>query len=700
MDKYVGKKLDGRYQINELLGVGGMAFVYRAYDIIDDRTVAIKILKEEFLNNNEFLRRFRNESKAIAVLSHPNIVKVYDVSFGDKIQYIVMEYIDGITLKQYISNRKDTDWKESVHFAVQILRALQHAHEKGIIHRDIKPQNIMLLHDGTIKVTDFGIARFAKNETRTMTDKAIGSVHYIAPEQARGDITDAKADIYSVGVLLYEFLTGNLPFEADNAVSVAIMQLQANPTPPRQINNEIPEGLEEITLKAMQKDPSKRYQSAAEMLTDIEMFKRNPSIKFQYKYNTLETPSKYIDAIDTVRGTKTDDIEEEPESKERFKKRSAAMSVAVGVGIAVVLVAVIFGILGLTKSCQNSVTDVDIPNFVGKQYNDIIKAKSAGEYQFNFIKEDTKDTSKPDGEILDQNPRPSSNKKVKSNSDIKLVVNATGIQKVTVPDVKALKEADAVEKIKSLGLVPSVISIVDDDTAAGIVKNTDPAANSSVNVGSTVNIYVGKGPSDKKTSMPNVINDSLDIAKKKIETAGLKVGIITERDSNQDKNVVLESDPLPTAPASVGSAVNLVVSSGKQKTTTVEVHVKLPTEINDEVRFKAYVDGKTTVNKVLVPAYNDYYTVSVSGTTGKSTVVVEIDGQEYWTYYVDFDNGGSISDKKNSKFRVTSSAPETTTKKSNSSTSRSTNSSTTTSKQTQKQTTTTTSKSKTTTFYY
>lgn len=660
MDRYVGKKLDGRYQINELLGVGGMAFVYRAYDTIDDRTVAIKILKDEFINNSEFLRRFRNESKAIAVLSHPNIVKVYDVSFGDKIQYIVMEYIDGITLKEYINNRKDTNWKEAVHFVLQVLRALQHAHEKGIIHRDIKPQNIMLLQDGTIKVTDFGIARFAKNETRTMTGKAIGSVHYIAPEQARGDITDAKADIYSVGVLLYEIITGNLPFEADNAVSVAIMQLQANPTPPREVNGDIPEGLEEITLKAMQKDPSKRYQSAAEMLTDIEMFKRNPSIKFQYKYNTLDSPSKYIDAIDNARATQFND-DEITQKKEKGEKNSTVAPVAFGIGIAVVLVGIILAIMAFTRSCQNSNTEVDIPDFIGKQYNDVIKLKSANEYQFNFIKEDTNDPTKADGEIVDQNPRPSANKKVKANSDIKLIVNSTGIEKVTVPDVKALKEADAVAKLQSVGLVASIISIVDDDTAAGIVKNTDPAANSSVNVGSTVSVYVGKGPSDKKTSMPNIINDSLDVAKKKIETAGLKVGIITERDSNQDKNIVLESDPLPTAPVSIGSAVNLVVSSGKQVNTTVEVHIKLPTEITDEVRFKVYVDGKTIVNKVLVPAYNDYYTVSVSGNKAISTVVVEIDGQEYWTYYVDFDNGGKITDQKNPNFAVTTRSQTTTT---------------------------------------
>ncbi|MBO5797977.1 MAG: serine/threonine protein kinase, partial [Clostridia bacterium] len=269
MDKYIGKRLDGRYEIKEIIGVGGMAYVYKAYDNIDDRVVAVKILKEEFLTNEEFTRRFKNESKAIAILSHPNIVRVYDVSFGERLQYIVMEYVDGITLKEYIDQKKDIPWKEAVHFTVQVLRALQHAHDKGIVHRDIKPQNIMLLADGTIKVTDFGIAQFSRNDIRPDGGQAIGSVHYISPEQASGNITDEKADIYSLGVMLYEMLTGKLPFDADNAVSVAIMQLQSQPDKPRDINPGIPEGLEEITIKAMQKDPSKRYQSAAEMLYDI-----------------------------------------------------------------------------------------------------------------------------------------------------------------------------------------------------------------------------------------------------------------------------------------------------------------------------------------------------------------------------------------------------------------------------------------------
>ena len=281
MDKYLGKRLDGRYEITELIGVGGMANVYKARDVIENRVVAVKILREEYLDNEEFLRRFKNESKAIAVLSHPNIVKVYDVSFSDRMQSIVMEYIDGITLKEYIEQQGALSWKEAVHFTVQILRALQHAHDKGIVHRDVKPQNIMLLSDGTIKITDFGIARFSRSETKTLTDRAIGSVHYISPEQAQGETTDARPDIYSVGVMLFEMLTGRLPFEAENAISVAMKQIQSAPIRPRSINPAIPEGLEEITMRAMQKDLSQRYQSAAEMLRDIDEFKRNPTILFR-----------------------------------------------------------------------------------------------------------------------------------------------------------------------------------------------------------------------------------------------------------------------------------------------------------------------------------------------------------------------------------------------------------------------------------
>lgn len=350
-----------------------MAVVYKAYDNIDDRTVAVKILKDEFLASEEFRRRFKNESKAIAVLSHPNIVKVYDVSYGDKLQYIVMEYVEGITLKEYIEQQGVISWKETVHFTTQILRALQHAHDKGIVHRDIKPQNIMLLENGTIKVTDFGIARFSRSETRTMTDTAIGSVHYISPEQARGDITDDKSDIYSVGVVMYEMLTGQLPFQSDNSVSVAIMQLQTDPVKPREINSSIPEGLEQITMRAMQKNPKDRYQSAAEMILDLEEFKRNPSIKFDYSYFVDNEPTKFVDktapvTVPMANSSDTrviDNPQPAPEETNKTTEKNKMIPILSGIVIGFVAV------LAIVLICLYSFTDVfnrklTVPKLINK----------------------------------------------------------------------------------------------------------------------------------------------------------------------------------------------------------------------------------------------------------------------------------------------------------------------------------------------
>lgn len=654
MDKYTGKRLDGRYEIYEILGVGGMAVVYRAYDTIDDRIVAIKILKDEYLNNQEFIRRFKNESKAIAVLSHPNIVKVYDVSFGDRIQYIVMEYIDGITLKEYLDQQKEVRWKEAIHFTVQILRALQHAHEKGVIHRDIKPQNIMLLQDGTIKVTDFGIARFSRSETRTMTDKAIGSVHYIAPEQARGDVTDEKADIYSVGVMLYEMLTGRLPFEADNAVSVAIMQLQSDPTPPHEINSSIPDGLEEIVLHAMEKNPAQRYQSAAEMLRDIEQFRRNPSISFQYKYFVDEKPTKYIDAINTVRGSDTDpyqqpysppsrqpveydDSYDYPEDTRVSRQKSPALMVMLGVLIAFVIAAAGFGIMALVQSftSQNTLEDVPLPNFVGMKITDV---ENDEQYKnFTFTKEFVNDASQEVGIIVKQNP--SGNIRVKENAEIVLTVNNGG-QTVAVPNVVGLTEDDAKEKLKNSGLVAEINPIMDDQTAKGYVKECDPKEGEEVQEGSTVKLYVSRGPSTDEIKVPSVIDKSLDAAKTDIIAAGLTIGDIDYRDdSDKAKDTVLETDPLPTVAVAEGTAVNIVVSSGKQSEKTIEVYIELPKNVSEDVTLKAYIDGTLHDTKTVNPSYVNMYQMTFKGTSGQQELTIQLNNQKYKVFTLDFDTG-------------------------------------------------------------
>ena len=282
---YEGQRLDGRYRVDELVGEGGMADVYRGTDLKEDHVVAIKILKDEFRENEELVRRFLNEGRAISVLEHPNIVKVYDISVTDKVYYIVMEYIDGITLKEYIEQRGEPlTYKEAVHFTSQTLLALQHAHAKGIVHRDIKPQNIMIMEDGSIRVMDFGIARLARSEVHTDADQAIGSVHYISPEQAQGASIDQRADIYSLGIMMYEMLTGQLPFEDENAVAIAVKQISDTARPILEVNPSVPHGIADIAGKAMSKNPDDRYRDALDMLRDIEEFKKNPSIRFEYEY--------------------------------------------------------------------------------------------------------------------------------------------------------------------------------------------------------------------------------------------------------------------------------------------------------------------------------------------------------------------------------------------------------------------------------
>ena len=286
MDPYIGKMLDNRYEILERIGTGGMAVVYKAKCHRLNRLVAIKILKADLAQDEDFRRRFNAESQAVAQLSHANIVSVYDVSRGGDTEYIVMELIDGITLKQYMEKRGQLNWRESLHFITQIMRGLSHAHSRGIVHRDIKPQNIMVLRDGSVKVADFGIACL-ENSAQTLTQEALGSVHYISPEQARGDRTDARSDIYSAGVVLYEMLAGRLPFEGDSAVSVAIQHLSSIPLAPREINPEIPEQLELICMKAMAPDPDRRYPSADAMIADLEAFRKNPGINLDFELSDL-----------------------------------------------------------------------------------------------------------------------------------------------------------------------------------------------------------------------------------------------------------------------------------------------------------------------------------------------------------------------------------------------------------------------------
>lgn len=643
MDKYIGKRLDGRYEIHELLGVGGMAYVYKAYDNIEKRWVAIKILKEELAGNSDFLRRFRNESKAIAVLSHPNIVKVYDVSFGDRIQYIVMEYIDGITLKQYIEQQGEIKWREALYFTVQILRALQHAHEKGIIHRDIKPQNIMLLEDGTIKVTDFGIARFSQAETQTMTDKAIGSVHYIAPEQARGGYINDKADIYSVGVMLYEMLTGQLPFVADNAVSVAIMQMQAEPTPPSRINPSIPKGLEEITMHAMEKNPAQRFPSAADMLEDVERFRRNPEIVFHYgeqvdRAYAGTSADIYGNVQQNAAPQKYNDNYEYEEEYVRSKNGARASNIIKGIVAAVIVVAlVVGGIFGwrylqnLTTSTNKTSDEIVLPKFVGMIYASDIEGNSEyADLTFEITYGNV--PSKQPGEVLRQTP--AAGMTVKKGKTVSLTVNGEAEQ-VVVEDVKGYKQQDAYDALKALNLSPKIQAVADDDTAVGYVVKTDPAAGSTVSTGTTVTIYVSSGPSTESAVIPNIVGYQYSTAKEELEAAGFVVTAEYDDESDKDENTVLSVSPNEGEKAKKGSVVTVTVSSGKGAQKDVYYDIPLPGGVSDDLTMKIYVDGTLIETRTVNPSASPYSNMTFTG-KGRANLVITLNDQQYITAEIDY----------------------------------------------------------------
>ncbi len=631
MDKYVGKRLDGRYEIKEIIGVGGMAYVYKAYDNIDNRTVAVKILKEEYLQNEEFTRRFKNESKAIAILSHPNIVKVYDVSFGDKMQYIVMEYIDGITLKEYIEGQAEFKWKEAVHFTVQILRALQHAHDKGIVHRDIKPQNIMLLPDGTIKVADFGIARFSRQDIRTTrsNDKAIGSVHYISPEQARGEITDEKADIYSVGVMLYEMLTGKLPFEADSAVSVAIMQMQSEAQPPRQINAAIPEGLEDITIKAMQKDTSKRYQSAAEMLYDIDEFKKNPSIHFEYKYFVDDSPTRYMDTISKVRGnepvkgkaTGRATVQEIDETEE--KKPFPIIPVLCAVVGAFLLAAVIFVFVVMgDKFFTNNSEQVEVPNFVNMTLDEISNNPQYMEW-FTFETPNEQFSDKPLGTVLDQSLEAGISVK-KGVKSIQLTVSK-GQNMVQIPNVVEQHRDAAQAALENAGFVVKYTTDFSDVIAKDFIISLSPAMYPEKMVyGSEITMVVSSGTTPiEPVPVPDVKNLSKDQAISQLTAAGFTVAdtdITYVDDATVPADTVLWQSVEPETPTAPGTAIQLRISTGY---TQAKVQVQLPGSMTTPIDMQVYVNGElkdtftgllpneVKVKSVMLSERSDTYTVTI-----------------------------------------------------------------------------------------
>lgn len=666
MDNYVGKRLDGRYEIEEVIGVGGMAVVYKAYDSIDDRTVAVKILKDEYLANEEFRRRFKNESKAIAVLSHQNIVKVYDVSFGDRLQYIVMEYIEGITLKEYIGQRGVLDWNETLYFIIQVLRALQHAHDKGIVHRDIKPQNIMLLENGTIKVADFGIARFNHGETKTISEKAIGSVHYMSPEQAKGEATDEKADIYSVGVMLYEMLTGKLPFEADNAVSVALMQVQSDAALPRTINPAIPMGFEQITMKAMQKSTKERYQTAAEMLLDLEEFKRNPNIKFDYpNYYVDNQPTRYVGKIQAKESTaaaaeravmSAKTAEKAPVSKsaaeslqntapasseksaevQDVQKRKTVNTKLIAI-VAGVALAVIIGVIILVSSMlkNGSLTvgglkNIEVDNFIGKNYDLEIKDNEDYKGKFNFQISEVVSSGVAEGTVCEQSPK--AGEKVSKNTTILLSIAKSG-EGFVLEDYVGQNYKQVQSELESLGFYVIVTPETDSGISVGQVIRTNPSVGTGVLKGSTVTVYYS-ADSDKGSlfKMPGLAGKSLTEAQDILKKYELTLTKTEYSDNSVEKDYILAQSPAEGSPVRKGDSVILTVSSGA---ISGKKTINLPKNVGN-VTLNTYVDGNLIGNTIVDTNTVSTFDINVSGNKKDTLIQVTLDDAPYFETHADF----------------------------------------------------------------
>ena len=585
MDQYIGKILDNRYEILERIGTGGMAVVYKAKCHYLNRLVAIKILKSDLAQDEDFRRRFNAESQAVAQLSHPNIVSVYDVSKGGDVEYIVMELIDGITLKQYMEKRGQLSWRESLHFITQIMRALSHAHSRGIVHRDIKPQNIMVLRDGSVKVADFGIACL-ENSAQTLTQEALGSVHYISPEQARGDRADARSDIYSSGVVLYEMLTSRLPFEGESAVSVAIQHLSSIPLAPREINPDIPEALELICMKAMAQDINKRYPSADAMIADLEDFRKNPGVSMDFSLEDLrpstdepDEPTRLLKkpphTAQPARPQPShhrEQDEEDDEPRGRGEKRgSGSRTVLMAVGFVAALAVIFLLFRAIFASFSGGTQEYIVPKVTGYTVEDAMNLSGVKDV-FEITVDSTEKSDQPAGIILSQDPKDGSSRK--SDLVIHVVVSA-GSEDGVMLDVTGLEVRNAQyvilkDLIKEYGLTIEQQEEYDDEIPAGNVISTIPEKDQPVSQGDTIVLVVSKGP--EPVTIPSFLTMNAEKAKADAEgTYGLVVEL-KEVASDQPAGTVVEQSIAPNTEVPKGSAIVFSVSAAPAvRETTVDI---------------------------------------------------------------------------------------------------------------------------------
>jgi len=653
MDPYIGKLLDNRYEILEVVGTGGMARVYKARCHRLNRLVAIKILHEDLSRDAEFRRRFHDESQAVAMLSHPNIVSVYDVSRSSELEYIVMELIDGISLKQYMSKKGNKlNWREALHFITQITKALGHAHSRGIIHRDIKPHNVMVLRDGSVKVADFGIARLMSGGQSTLTQEALGSVHYISPEQARGSHIDSRSDLYSAGVVLYEMITGRLPFEGDTAVSVAIQHINSIPLTPREIDDTIPEALEAITMKAMAPKPENRYASADEMLADLEEFRKNPNISFDYDVSVF---SAEIDCEDDktrpITGTRVAAGGKKPperrsrryEEEDEESARGPIWPILLSVAAIFLFVGGVFFFLYQTVFSgffAPPAEKVKVPNLVGGIYETVQQDLNLlGD--FKLILGETVSDDSAAGTILKQSPEGGTELMGEAAREITVTISG-GPEPVSMPDLAKKEYLEAYLEVQELGLKPALPTYeYHDEIPENHVISHTPLTGNPVAPGSEVHMVVSRGPQAKMIYVPYLLEISQAEAENKLSLYNLTLGsVIPAYSSSVEAGKVMDQYPAAGDEVEEGSEVNLTVSKGPDPTlappeeSTETVTLPLPAT-DGEVYVSVTLDGAIVYEDTVDTAMVGSVTLNLTG-SGSKSLQVFCDGTLYHEEIVEF----------------------------------------------------------------
>ena len=634
MENILGTKLGDRYLIEELVGVGGMCNVYRAFDAEALRTVAVKILRDEYAADEEYLRRFRNESRAINALSHPNIVKIYDVVLDVPNPYLVMEYVSGITLKEYIERKKPVPGRTAANIAGLVLTALQCAHENGIVHRDVKPQNIMVTEKGEVKVMDFGIARFAMSQSRTIDGNAIGSVHYISPEQALGGAVDQRTDIYSVGVILFEMLCGKLPFDAESPISVALQQVEQNPKALRSLNPNVPVGLEQITLHAMAKDPDCRYQNCGEMISDLRRWLADPKTTFPAYAVKQKKAAVPVFSEKKSGGEKN----REPLRKRLQSRLTTPLSKLFAVTCGVLAASILF-VLVMFQIYQpfKSVEDIPLPNLVGVDYT---AASSNGAYPGIKIKLESEDYNADyeEGQIYRQSPNAGTS--VKKGSTVQVWVSA-GNKMVTIPTFTNQEATAVYAKLVSLGLKYSTTDIASDTIAEGSVVRTSPDAGQSVAAGSTVVVYVSVGSNKEKVQVPEVLGYPEESAVQVLRDAQFDVTVTYQLTDYQYDGLVINQTPASPSMVPIGSKITLVVGTVDNANVNGEATVTLqttPPDLPGTVNVTAVLNGETVYSEVIEPRNTRLISIPLQG-SGTCMADVLIDGEVYKSASVDFATG-------------------------------------------------------------